>query len=112
MTSTPTITFSPTRTPERVCNPRPFPNPSTGEPIRFRCGGGPYERIDVRVFSPSFRKISSRPHACTGAIEEEDSWDLRDDRGQECSNGLYFLEIDTQQNGLRSKYVRKVLICR
>jgi hypothetical protein len=121
LTSTPTYTYTstpgsptatPTRTPEHVCHPVPYPNPSHGDPVKFNVGGGPYDDVHVDVYTTSFRKICSQKHDCKGLEEEDVQWDCKDDKGAPAANGLYFVNIKTNQHGLVRTYIQKVLILR
>ena len=101
---------TPTNTPDHICHPVAYPNPSNGNPIHFNCGGGPYEEIHVTVYTTSFRKICHQKPQCHGLMEEDVDWDLKDDYGAPVANGLYFVELETHQKGLVKKYVQKCLI--
>jgi len=74
--------------------------------------GGPYEDIHVCVYTTSFRKVCERQHDCHGAEVEDVDWDLTDDHGGKCSNGLYYLCVKTQAQGQTHCYTKKVLILR
>ncbi|HUO57429.1 MAG TPA: PQQ-binding-like beta-propeller repeat protein [bacterium] len=113
-TSTPTgtPTYTPTRTPEQHCHPVGYPNPSRGEPINFNVGGGPYDDIEVNVYTTSERRICHQKHDCHGLEEEDLHWDLRDGDGGLAANGLYYVVIETHKDGMVQKYCDKVLILR
>lgn len=112
-TSTVSSTPSPTRTPEKTCNPIPHPNPCDGKShVKFNCGGGPYEKIDVHIYTTGYRKIRHHQHVCKGQEEEDVDWDVKDDHGDELANGLYYAVIETSSHGNVKKYVRKCLILR
>ena len=106
---TPTITVTPSNTPEKVCDPVLFPNPTNGEPVKFHCGGGPYENIEVNVYTTALRKVCHKKHVCNGLEEEDVTLDLKDDHGDELANGLYFVDVETHKKGLVKKYVKKCL---
>ncbi len=113
-TSTPTCTATQTSTstPERVCHPCPHPNPSHGEPILFNVGGGPYDEIDISIYTTAFRRVCKQVHACHGEIEVELPWDLRDDYRKLVSNGLYYAVIETHCRGMVKQHIVKTLILR
>ncbi len=110
VTPTATLSVSPTLTPELVCHPVGYPNPSKGDPIKFNVGGGPYDEIHVNVYTTSLRKICRSKHECHNQIQENVEWDLKDDTGAPAANGLYFVEIETNQRGTIKKHVSKCLI--
>jgi hypothetical protein len=107
-----TVTLTPTWTPEKTCHPVPFPNPSNGGPVSFHCGGGPYDKITMKVFTLNFREICRKDHACHGLEEEDLDWDLKDDFCRQVSNGLYYVVLETHKNGLPEKHICKVMILR
>jgi outer membrane protein assembly factor BamB len=111
-TCTMTVTLTPTWTPEKTCHPVPFPNPSNGGPVSFHCGGGPYDKITMKVFTLNFREICRKDHACHGLEEEDLDWDLKDDFCRQVSNGLYYVVLETHKNGLPEKHICKVMILR
>ena len=102
----------PTDTPERTCHPVAYPNPSIGGPVHFHCGGGPYKGITLKVFTTSLREICSKPHDCHGQEEEDLNWDLRDNSGYLVSNGLYYVNLQTQKDGIVENHICKVLVLR
>jgi outer membrane protein assembly factor BamB len=111
-TQSPTITSTPTRTPEHVCDPRPFPNPTDGRSVSIHVGGGPYDHIDVKVYSLNCRLVKKEGHDCKGLVEEDITCDLRDTYGGQLSNGLYYLEIETNAKGWKKDYIRKLMVLR
>jgi len=113
LTRTPTpVPPTPTRTPGRVCDPRPYPNPCRGSEVRCKVDGGPYDKVDLKVFSSCHRRLKGAQHPCTGASEEEAVCDLRDDKGQGLANGLYFLQVETERQGVKERHLRKFVVCR
>lgn len=44
------------------------------------------------VFTASYRKVADRVGAVSGVTSI--LWDLKDDRGQDVSDGIYFLRIE------------------
>ncbi len=107
----PTATFSPT--PERTCDPVPYPNPCRGgDRLHFRVGGGPYDGIYMKVYTTGYRLVHRQDHPCGGREEEDLDWDLRDDSVNLVSNGLYYAVIETHGKGVTHRYTEKVMILR
>ena len=73
---------------------------------------GPYDDIHVCVYTTSFRKLCERKHECHGGDVEDVDWDLTDDHGNKLANGLYYLEVKTQAQGVARHYIKKLLILR
>ncbi len=107
---TPTTTA--TVTPDTVCHPVAYPNPSNGCPVHFHCGGGPFNRITLKVYTTSLREICKRPQECHGTEAEDLDWDLKGDAGGMVSNGLYYVVLETQAGGLVEHHICKVLVLR
>lgn len=122
-TSTPTVTATPTAsatpTPTAVprnhcrCNtekPVAYPNPDPGKgPMYFSMDGGVYADVRLSIFTPSGRKLFGRVLNPNGPVEEL-IWDLKDDRGAELSNGLYYAVIETARSGDVRRHISKVMI--
>jgi hypothetical protein len=114
-TATPTmapLTATPTPTPARVCDPRPYPNPCRGKEVRCRIGGGPYDEVDLKIFSASMRRLKAAKHPCTGLREEDAVLDLTDEKDCPLANGIYYLQVETKADGRREKHIRKVVVHR
>lgn len=112
VTDSPTITQTPTRTPDQVCNPIPFPNPCNGGPVSVYVGGGPYDHIDVKIYTLNCRLVKKEEHACSGAVEEDIECDPRDTYGAQLANGLYYMVIETNAKGWTKQYIRKLMVLR
>lgn len=80
--------------------------------MRFRVAGGPYDDIRVKVYTPGFRKVCAKRHACNNLAEESVELELKDDQDHPLANGLYYLKIETEYRGTVREYVRRCVVAR
>jgi hypothetical protein len=109
---TPTVTPTFSSTPKHQCRCKCHPNPSRGDPVHFGLDDGPYDEIDVSIYTTGLRKVCHKEHRCNGEKETEIIWDLKDDCKKQVSNGVYYAVIDTQTQGVPQRHIEKVLILR
>ena len=105
-------TITPTPDKDRDHEGEGYPNPCSGDHIRFYYGFGPYEKIHVKIYSLGFRLVCHREHFCSGQVHEEVEWDLKDDSGMRVGNGIYYVRSECMVNNHVYRCLKKVLILR
>lgn len=107
ITCTATITCTPTATsiPENL-----YPNPVSGAgPVKIQVTLKDSRNfIAIKVFTIAFRKINEQSYAYEPPGIYTYSIPLRDERGANLANGLYYVEITTNE----SRMIQKLLILR
>jgi hypothetical protein len=121
-TWTPTNTPTPTPLSHSTITPTPdrdrdhegegYPNPCQGDHMRFHYGFGPYEKIHIKIYSLGFRLLCHNEHICSGSENEEVDWDLKDDKGERISNGIYYVRSECLVHGQVHRCLKKVMIIR
>jgi hypothetical protein len=118
-TWTPTNTPTPiphaasfTPTPDRDHDGDGYPNPCSGDHMKFHYGNGPYRGIHLKIYTLGFRLVCHREHLCTGQQNEEVEWDLRDDGGSRVCNGIYYVLSECQVDNHVYRNIKKILILR
>jgi hypothetical protein len=109
-TSTPTITPTYTATVSSVIViSQSFPNPSNGSPISFSVNVPSQSTVTLDVFTTAFRKIRSQTAKVYGFQTLQ--WDLKDTKGTQSADGLYYVRVQVTGTKSASK-ILKVLILR
>lgn len=116
-TLTPTVTFTPTQTAtpkphDGPCQPRAYPNPSDGGPIRFDVVGGPYNKVEFKVYSVAARCLHQEDRTIRSANDETFQWNCGDDQGHPVGNGLYLAVFKCQRGEKAETHIAKVMVLR
>jgi len=116
-TGTPTMTGTPTDTGTpgphlNACHPLAFPNPSSGEPVRFQVYGGPYDQVEFGIYTLSSRCLYKESREIRRPEDEVFAWDLQDRVGGHCSNGVYLAVFHTKRGAINGTQTAKCMILR
>jgi flagellar hook assembly protein FlgD len=112
LTPTNTSTITPTYTPtisQSVVISQPYPNPSSGQPMTFNVQTPDQSTVTLDVFTLAFRKIYGQTIQADGPLTFQ--WDLKDDKGSQAADGLYYVRVHVAGNQSATK-ILKVLILR
>jgi hypothetical protein len=123
VTSTQTLTFTPTNTatatPTAINNvlyTPPYPNPVTTGPVEIDVTTPGSATIQMEVFTTAFRKISEHTFMAGGGngplgTVTAVQWDIRDKMGMNVADGLYYVRVQVigRQDAVK---IFKVLVLR
>lgn len=87
-----------------------FPNPVSGDKVRFNLEGRGIDQLQLTIYTPSGEVAFRSPMVTSNSI----TWDLTDEGGDTVSNGIYLYCFTVQgQDGQRTRSgIRKLLILR
>lgn len=112
---TQTSTFTPSRlfvVEESTFKPIAYPNPSSGQPVYFQVGGGPYDDVSLCLKTISGRTIWEISKPVLSREDEIFSWDLLDKKEKPVSNGIYMAFFEANKAGLKTTSIVKVVVLR
>ncbi len=90
-----------------------YPNPVVGDgAIRIGFNLSVEATVDVSIWTISGRRIWDSHKLVLGPGYNEVIWNGRDMDGEMPSNGLYFVTIEAEANGIRKTYVQRFAIAR
>ena len=114
-TSTATASWTPTPTPKPhtgPCRPRAYPNPCRDGVVRFEVDGGPYEKVDCKIYTTASRCLHQESRPIQGAQDEIFVWDCKDESGRPVANGVYLACFRIVTPFKTTQQIAKVVVLR
>jgi hypothetical protein len=103
-TPTATDTATPTQTPLNIAII--YPNPSDGTaPVRIHVPLKTMSDVKIKVYTTGFRKVQEMDYSALTSSDSEVTLPLWDKWGTGLANGLYYVEVETQQGLFRNKWL-------